>query len=55
MTFRGYDIQTGEIRTHTIFEYQGLGEDKDGRLTGSLVKTGELIHTQKLERAGIAA
>lgn len=51
----GYDIQTGEIRTHTIFEYQGLGEDKDGRLTGSLVKTGELIHTQKLERAGIAA
>ena len=51
----GYDIQTGEIRTHTIFEYQGLGENKDGRLTGSLVKTGELIHTQKLERAGIAA
>lgn len=51
----GYDIQTGEIRTHTIFEYQGLGEDKDGRLTGSLVKTGELIHTQKLERAGITA
>ena len=51
----GYDIQTGEIRTHTIFEYQGLGEDKDGRLTGSLVKTGKLIHTQKLERAGIAA
>ena len=50
----GYDIQTGEIRTHTIFEYQGLGEDKDGKLTGSLVKTGELIHTQKLERAGIA-
>ena len=51
----GYDIQTGEILTHTIFEYQGLGENKDGRLTGSLVKTGELIHTQKLERAGIAA
>ena len=51
----GYDVQTGEIRTHTIFEYQGLGEDKDGKLTGSLVKTGQLIHTQKLERAGIAA
>ena len=51
----GYDVQTGEIRTHTIFEYLGLGEDKDGKLTGSLVKTGQLIHTQKLERAGIAA
>ena len=51
----GYDVQTGEIRTHTIFEYQGLGENKDGKLTGSLVKTGQLIHTQKLERAGIAA
>ena len=50
----GYDVQTGEIRTHTIYEYQGLGEEKDGKLTGSLKKTGELIHTQKLERAGIA-
>ncbi|MBQ4176041.1 MAG: CpaF family protein [Lachnospiraceae bacterium] len=50
----GYDVQTGEIRTHTIYEYQGLGEEKDGKLTGSLKKTGELRHTQKLERAGIA-
>lgn len=50
----GYDIQTGEIRTHTIYEYQGLGEEKDGKLTGSLKKTGELRHTQKLERAGIS-
>lgn len=50
----GYDVQTGEIRTHTIYEYQGLGEEKDGKLTGSLKKTGELRHTQKLERAGIS-
>ncbi len=49
----GYDVQSGEIRTHTIFEYQGLGEDKSGALTGSLKKVGELKHTQKLERAGI--
>ena len=49
----GYDVQSGEIRTHTIFEYQGLGEDKSGKLTGSLKKVGELKHTQKLERAGI--
>ena len=50
----GYDVQSGEIRTHTIFEYQGLGEEKDGKLTGCLKKTGNLRHTQKLERAGLA-
>ena len=50
----GYDPKSGEIRTHTIFEYQGLGEDKSGALTGSLVKVGELKHTQKLERAGVS-
>lgn len=50
----GYDPVSGEIRTHTIFEYQGLGEDKSGMLTGSLQKVGELKHTLKLERAGVS-
>ena len=50
----GYDIPTGEIRTHPIFEYEIQGEDKKGRLVGELKKTGTLLHVQKLERAGIS-
>lgn len=49
----GYDIATGEIMTHTLYEYEVQGEDKKGRLIGSLKKTGELNHRQKLERAGV--
>ena len=49
----GYDIPTGEIMTHTLYEYEVQGEDKKGRLIGSLKKTGELNHRQKLERAGV--
>ena len=49
----GYDIPTGEIRTHTLYEYEVQGEDRNGRLVGELKKTGELHHRQKLERAGV--
>ena len=49
----GYDIPTGEIVTHTLFEYEVQGEDRNGRLVGELKMTGELKHKQKLERAGI--
>ena len=49
----GYDVSSGEIRTHTIYAYQGLGEDKDGMLTGRLEKVGELKNRQKMERAGL--
>lgn len=49
----GYDIPTGEIRTHTLYEYEVKGEDKNGRLLGELKRTGELHHRQKLERAGV--
>ena len=51
----GYDIPSGEIRTHPLFEFEEIGEDKDGRLTGRLRKVGCLSHTQKLHRAGISA
>ncbi len=51
----GYDVFSGEIRTHTIYAYQGLGEDKDGMLTGRLEKVGELKNRQKMERAGLVA
>ncbi len=50
----GYDIPTGEILTHTIFEYEIKGEDQKGRLIGELRKTGKLNNVQKLERAGIS-
>ena len=49
----GYDVSSGEIRTHTIYAYQGVGEDKDGMLTGRLEKVGELKNRQKMERAGL--
>ena len=49
----GYDVSSGEIRTHTIYEYRGLGEDKDGMLTGGLERVGELKNIQKMERAGL--
>ena len=52
---RGYDIPSGEIRTHPLFEFEESGVDKDGRLTGRLKKVGCLSHTQKLRRAGISA
>ncbi len=49
----GYDVPTGEILTHTLFEYEMQGEDKKGRLVGELKKVGELHNRQKLDRAGI--
>lgn len=51
----GYDIPSGEIRTHPLFEFEESGMDKDSRLTGRLRKVGCLSHTQKLHRAGIRA
>jgi pilus assembly protein CpaF len=49
----GYDIPTGEIMTHTLFEYEVQGEDRNGRLLGQLRQVGELHHRQKLDRAGV--
>ncbi len=49
----GYDISSGEILTHTIYDYELRGEDKNGRLLGELKKVGKLNHRQKLERAGV--
>lgn len=51
----GYEITSGEILTHKLFEYFETGVDPEGNLTGELRKTGSLIHTQKLLRAGISA
>ncbi len=50
-----YDIPSGEILTHKLFEYYETGITPDGKLIGELRKVGSLSHTQKLHRAGIPA
>ena len=49
----GYDYETGEIRTSSLFEFQEQGEDEEGRVLGGLVQVGSLKNRQKLQRAGI--
>lgn len=49
----GYECQTGEIGTRTLFEFVEQGEDADGMIRGCLVKRNELLHKQKLRRAGL--
>ena len=50
----GYDIPSGEILTHKLFEFVETGADEDGRLLGELRKVGCLNHVQKLHRAGVS-
>lgn len=50
-----YDVATGEILTHKLFEFEETGQDADGRVLGSLKRVGSLSHTLKLKRAGIPA
>ena len=50
----GYDIATGEIMTHSLYEFVETGEAPDGRLLGKLEKTGSLKNRGKLQRAGIS-
>lgn len=49
----GYEYQTGEVCTRTLYEFQEQGEDGQGKILGNLVKKNELLNRQKLERAGI--
>lgn len=49
----GYDVPTGEITTHLLYEFQERKEPGEDKVCGELQKTGELLHTQKLERAGL--
>ncbi|MDO4633850.1 MAG: ATPase, T2SS/T4P/T4SS family, partial [Eubacteriales bacterium] len=48
----GYDYTTEEILTHTLYEFEE-GKKRGEKLTGSLVKKGELQQRKKLERAGL--
>ena len=49
----GYEYQTGEIITKTLYEFVEQGEDETGKLQGCLVKKAELQNRQKLRRAGV--
>ena len=49
----GYEYQTGEIITKTLYEFVEQGEDETGKLQGCLVKKEELQNRQKLRRAGV--
>ncbi len=49
----GYDAKSGEIKTHTLFSFEETGEDEEGRVVGTLVRRGEILHTGKLKQAGI--
>ena len=49
----GYDYQTGEILTHSLYELREYGQDRSGRLITRLEKTGDLQKRMKLQRAGL--
>jgi len=47
----------GEIKTHTLFAFEETAgeEEKGGRVQGNLKRVGELLHTGKMEAAGIGS
>ena len=50
------EMQTDEndrIILHPLYEFQETGESEDGKVKGKLVCKGELLHTRKLDMAGI--
>ncbi len=49
----GYDITSGEILTHSLYEFTEDGEAADGSVLGALRMTGKLKNRGKLNRAGI--
>lgn len=43
----------GEIKLNTLFEYEEMGENEEGKVVGRLCKKAELAHKEKLLAAGI--
>ena len=50
----GYDVPSGEIETHTLYEFREKGVPGEDKVCGKLEKTGELLQMQKIERAGLS-
>lgn len=46
------DYKDGEIRLNTLFEYEEIGENEEGKVVGTLQKKAELTHKEKLLAAG---
>lgn len=46
-------FEDGEIQLHSLFRFREKGEDDDGRIVGTLERTGTLSDTRKAEAAGI--
>ena len=47
------DCVNQEIQTHPLYAFEEQGEDDTGRILGTLVKKDELIHQEKLKKAGL--
>lgn len=43
----------GEMKLNTLFEYEEMGENEEGKVVGRLCKKAELAHKEKLLAAGI--
>ncbi len=46
-------FEDDSILTNTLFAFEELGVDGQGRIVGALRKKGELVHNEKLKKAGI--
>ena len=46
------DYKNGEIILNTLFEFEEMGENEEGKVEGKLCKKGELAHKEKLVAAG---
>ncbi len=46
-------FEDNAIMTHTLFLFEEQGVDETGRIIGKLQKRGELIHDEKLRKAGM--
>lgn len=49
----GYDYTSGEITTSVLYSFLEEGKEIEGQVQGRLQKQNELLHIQKLVRAGI--
>ena len=49
----GYQYETEEILTRTLYEFRESGGERKEKVAGALEKCGELVHSDKLLQAGI--
>ena len=47
------DCEEDRIRLNPLYQFEETGESGEGRVLGSLVRKGGLVHDQKLKAAGL--